>query len=63
MDVETIASLLDQDPQRIAEMIALLRINQNNVITVQNDRAWMQYGPFRMTFLREGDLWKIETPD
>jgi len=63
MDASSIAEHLDAAPQRIAEMLELLRQNRDNLIKSQGNRAWMAYGPYRMDFVREDGLWKIEDPD
>lgn len=46
----------------IDALIEALRAGRDNPIQVARDRAYMQYGTREMIFVREGRVWKIESP-
>ncbi|OIP40084.1 MAG: hypothetical protein AUK47_09100 [Deltaproteobacteria bacterium CG2_30_63_29] len=63
MSAEQMQKQFEENPERIQEMIALLKQNQNNLITTRGNRAEMKYGPYTMEFRKEEGLWKIEDAD
>lgn len=63
MDENTIRRQFESNPAETSEMLTLLRQNQHNLIKTQGSRAWMPYGRFRVDFVKEDGLWKIEDLD
>ncbi len=60
---ETIQAQFEGNTARIDEMTALLRQNKDGLIEEQGRRASMDYGPYRIDFVKEDGVWKIEDPD
>lgn len=60
-------ALLQADLQarddELQELVAALQAALNNPIQERGGRAWMRYGDREITFIREGELWKVEDPD
>lgn len=63
MSAEQMQKQFEENPGRIDEMVALLKQNQDNLITTRGSRAEMKYGPYTMEFRKEDGLWKIEDAD
>ena len=53
-----------ENREEIERIVANLRANLDNPIEVVGDRATMPYGErFRVQFVREDGVWRIEDPD
>lgn len=63
MTPDTIRAQFEQSPATVDEMVELLRQNKDNLIKSQGNRAWMEYGQFRIDFIKENGVWKVEDPD
>lgn len=63
MSPDTIREQFEHSPATIDEMVELLRQNKDNLIKSQGSRAWMEYGQFRIDFVKEDGAWKVEDPD
>ncbi len=47
----------------IDELVAALQQAQDAPITERGPRAWLRYGEREITFVREGEVWKVESPE
>lgn len=63
MDVEMLKADFERRSDEIDTLVAELKANLDNPIIERDDRATMNYGPRRVTFVREDDVWKIADPD
>lgn len=47
----------------IDELVSALQQAQDAPITERGPRAWLRYGEREITFVREGEVWKVEAPE
>lgn len=63
MDADMLKADFEKRSDEIDTLIAELKANLDNPIVERDDRATMNYGPRRVTFVRENKVWKIADPD
>ena len=63
MTPESLKEDFERRPDEIDELVEELKANLHNPIQIRKDHAYMRYGDSEVTFVQEGDVWKIEDPD
>ncbi len=63
MTPESLREDFEARKEEIGALVAELKVNLNNPIELRDDRAFLNYGRRQVTFVLEGNAWKIEDPD
>ena len=63
MTPESLKADLDARQDELDQLLAALQPHLQDPIEERGDRAVLRYGPHQVSFILEGDAWKIEDPD